>query len=220
MLAERAAQLDAEEVSGGSSTWRDVYLLMRCPGAPYSLGPYCWRDPDGKSHYGLRTHHMKSLIRHVEEGGQVESHADVPEMVRKQLYTEQQERSQRKHKTSTGDTGSLPPITINNVLPGSRGSDSLVRPEAVGKNTIPQALNPRDFELPGFRDVALNEYSEWHQSRVFDASLKADFKKARDVALENALDLDLIRKENDPDFFEKQGVKRGTAKRFVRDIER
>jgi len=220
MLAERAAQLDAEEMSGGSSTWRDVYLLMRCPGAPCSLGPYCWRDPDGKSHYRLRTHHMKSLIRHVEEGGQLESHADVPEMVREQLYAEQQERSQRKQKTSTGDGGSLPPITINNVLPGSRGSDSLVRPEAAENNTTPRALTPRDFELPGFRDVALNEYSEWHQSRVFDASLKADFKKARDVALENALDLDLIHEENDPDFFEKQGVKRGTAKRFVRDIER
>lgn len=42
----------------------------------------------------------------------------------------------------------------------------------------------------------------------------------RDVALENALDLDLIYEENDPDFFKKQGVKRGTAKRFVRDIRR
>jgi hypothetical protein len=220
MLAERTAQLDAEEASGGSSTWRDVYLLMRCPGAPCSLGPYCWRDPDGKSHYQLRTHHMKSLIRHVEEGGQLESHADVPGMVREQLYAEQQERSQRKHKTSTGDTGSLPPITINNVLPGSRGSDSLVRPGSAENNTTTQASTPRDFELPGFRDVALNEYSEWHQSRVFDVSLKADFKKARDVALENALDLDLIHEENDPDFFEKKGVKRGTAKRFVRDIER
>jgi hypothetical protein len=40
------------------------------------------------------------------------------------------------------------------------------------------------------------------------------------VALENALDLDLIHEENDPNFFEQQGVKRGTAKRFVRDIER
>jgi hypothetical protein len=30
MLGERAAQLDAEEASGASSTWRDVNLLMRC----------------------------------------------------------------------------------------------------------------------------------------------------------------------------------------------
>jgi hypothetical protein len=85
---------------------------------------------------------------------------------------------------------------------------------------ITEASLPRDFELPGFPDIALNEYSEWHQSRVFDTSLKADFQKARDVALEKALELDLIHEEDDPDFFEKQGVKRGTAKRFVRDMPR
>jgi hypothetical protein len=95
-----------------------------------------------------------------------------------------------------------------------------MQPEAASTAPTNEASLPRDFELPGFRDVALNEYSEWHQSRVFDTGLKADFQKARDVALENALDLDLIHEENDPDFFEKQGVKRGTAKRFVRDIPR
>lgn len=211
MLAERAAQLDAEEASGVSSTWRDVYQLMRCPGPPCSLGPYCWRDPDGKRHYGLKAHHMKSLIRHVEEGGRLETQADVPDMVRQQLYAEQQERAHRKQKTPTGDGSTLPPITINNVLPATAGS---------GATSLSEALTPQDFDLPGFRDVALNEYSVWHQSKVFDASLKADFEKARDVALENGLDLDLIYEENDPDFFEKQGVKRGTAKRFVRDIRR
>ncbi|GAB7336311.1 hypothetical protein MBLNU13_g09054t2 [Cladosporium sp. NU13] len=211
MLAERAAQLDAEEASGVSSTWRDVYQLMRCPGPPCSLGPYCWRDPDGKRHYGLKAHYMKSLIRHVEEGGRLETQADVPDMVRQQLYAEQQERAHRKQKTPTGDGSTLPPITINNVLPATAGS---------GATSLSEALTPRDFDLPGFRDVALNEYSVWHQSKVFDASLKADFEKARDVALENGLDLDLIYEENDPDFFEKQGVKRGTAKRFVRDIRR
>ena len=95
-----------------------------------------------------------------------------------------------------------------------------MQPEAVAVASTTEALIPQDFELPGFRDVALTEYSEWHQSRVFDTNLKADFRKARDVALENALDLDLIHEENDPGFFEEQGVKRGTAKRFVRDIPR
>lgn len=55
---------------------------------------------------------------------------------------------------------------------------------------------------------------------MFDTSLKAVFQKARDVALDNALDLDLIHEEDDPDSFGKQGVKRGTAKRFVRDMPR
>jgi hypothetical protein len=95
-----------------------------------------------------------------------------------------------------------------------------MQPGAAATAPITEASLPRDFELPGFPDIALNEYSEWHQSRVFDTSLKADFQKARDVALEKALELDLIHEEDDPDFFEKQGVKRGTAKRFVRDMPR
>jgi hypothetical protein len=53
---------------------------------------------------------------------------------------------------------------------------------------------------------------------VFDTGLKADFQKARDVALENALDLDLIHEENGPDFFEKQGVKRGTAMCLISQV--
>jgi hypothetical protein len=161
---------------------------------------------------------MKSLIRHVEEGGQLESHADVPEIVRQQLYAEQQERSQREHKAPNGDGNGHPPITINNVLPTSTGLST--GREATGTASTPEASKPRDFELPGFRDVALHQYSEWHQSRVFDTNLKEDFKRAWDVALENALDLDVIHEGNDPNFFEQQGVKRGTAKRFVRDIWR
>jgi hypothetical protein len=56
MLAERAAQLDAEESSGQPSIWREVYSLMRCPGPPCDLRPYCWSDPDGKKRYKLNTH--------------------------------------------------------------------------------------------------------------------------------------------------------------------
>ncbi|KAM0708546.1 hypothetical protein Q7P35_005198 [Cladosporium inversicolor] len=220
MLAERAAQLDAEEASGTPSTWRDVYALMRCPGAPCDLGPHCWRDPDGKKHYPLRAHHMRSLIKHVDEGNSLESHADVPQVVRQQLYAEQQERLHKQHKASTGNASNLPPITINNVLPGNASSASGTQRKAADAASATEASLPQDFELAGFRDIALNEYSRWHQSRVFNTDLKADFQKAEAVTLENALDLDLIYEENDPDFFEKQGVKKGTAKRWVRDIPR
>lgn len=75
MLSERAMQLDAEEdASGRPSIWRDVYNLMRCPGPPCNLKTYCWRDNIGKKHYKLKTHHLKRLIRHIKEGGLLESH--------------------------------------------------------------------------------------------------------------------------------------------------
>jgi hypothetical protein len=67
MLEERDIQLDAGEDPRGLS-WRDTYNLMRCPGAPCNLGPYCWID-NGKKHYKLKTHHLKSLVQHVQQGG-------------------------------------------------------------------------------------------------------------------------------------------------------
>ena len=151
MLAERAAQLDAEEASGGPSTWRDVYALMRCPGAPCDLGPHCWRDPDGKKHYPLEAHHMRSLIKHVDEGNPLGSPSDVPQAVRQQLHAEQQERFQRQHKTSTGNAGTLPPITINNVLPGSASSGSSLQPEAVAVASYAIVTSVRrNTDIPGF----------------------------------------------------------------------
>jgi len=91
MLSERAALIEEEQdASGQPSIWRNVYNLMRCPGSPCNLGPHCWRDPVGKKHYKLKSHHFKNLISFVEEGHKLETHDDVPEDVREQLYSEEQ----------------------------------------------------------------------------------------------------------------------------------
>lgn len=80
MLGEGAAQLDAEAQSiNEPSVWRYVCKLMRCSGAPCHLGPHCWVDPDGKKHYMLKTHDLKALIKHVETGGILDAHDDVPQ---------------------------------------------------------------------------------------------------------------------------------------------
>jgi hypothetical protein len=69
MLAGRDVQLDAEEASSGRpSIFVNVYRLMRCPGHPCRLGPYCWVDPDGKKHYKLFRPHLENLVEYVEQG--------------------------------------------------------------------------------------------------------------------------------------------------------
>ena len=86
-LAERSVRLDAEQaVSGGPDAWRQVYNLLRCPGAPCDRGPYCWQDPDMKKHYKLMGHHLRSLVKFVQRGGKLETHDDVPQDIRTQLY--------------------------------------------------------------------------------------------------------------------------------------
>jgi hypothetical protein len=120
MLAERDLQVDAEEGNFRQpSIWQNVYSLMRCPGPPCNLGPYCWRDPVGKKHYKMMTHQLKGLVRHVGQGGQLQNHDDVPEDIRQQLYAEEQHQLERHRKSSKTTVQNIPPITITNVLPTS-----------------------------------------------------------------------------------------------------
>ena len=54
MLAERDAEIIAEEESEQPSSWRYVYKLMRCSVSSYSdFGQWCWQDPRGRKHYRL-----------------------------------------------------------------------------------------------------------------------------------------------------------------------
>ncbi len=124
MLNERDAQLDAEEqTSGQESVWRAVYNLMRYPSSSCHLGPHCWQDPYGRKHYALSSHHLKRLIAFVEKGGTLESHSDVRDTFREELYLGELHRlksQQSKKNKMVGTWGSFLPININiNRIPSS-----------------------------------------------------------------------------------------------------
>jgi hypothetical protein len=209
MLAERAAQLDAEqEGNGHPSIWQAVYSLMQCPGQPCTLGPHCWRDPFGKKHYKLRTHHLKALINFVEQGNTLQSHDDVPE---------EQQLLDRQSKSTIVSTP-FPPINITNVLPGSSHQSPMTISADSAEMSL-AGLKTVHLDIPGPRDLAVRMYSEWQQSNVIDEGLKTEFQKARNVALDDGLDLEQVYQDQDPSFFIQSGVKRGVARRFVSDIE-
>lgn len=98
ILHVRYAEIDAEQVSGQPSTWRDMYRVMRCPGSLCRLeSQYYWNNPVGKKHYRLRTHYLRKLVRYVEQkGGVIECHDDVPDNIREQLYAEEQQRLEQR----------------------------------------------------------------------------------------------------------------------------
>lgn len=72
--------------------------------------------------------------------------------------------------------------------------------------------------IDGLLDIAMDKYTEWQQSRVGNEAFRENINKARDMTLENCLDLTQIYKDQDLGFFVKHGVKVGAARRFVRDI--
>jgi hypothetical protein len=223
MLTERTDQLDAEEgTTGVQSIWQMVYSLMRCPGAPCHLGPHCWRDPHGKKHYKLKTHHLKSMIRFVEQGNNLQNHGDVPDDIRQQLYAEEQQWLERRQKAPIASQAAFPPINITNVLPAHANqaeySESDMGTQAVNVRTTASQL--KRLGISGLRDVAMKDYSQWQQSNVDSEELKEEFQKACDMALADGLDLELLHADQDSQFFSNKGIKRGIARRFVGDIDR
>lgn len=219
-LAERDARIDAEQSSGQYPVWRDVYRVMRCPGPPCRHeGQYCWQNPEGKKHYRLKTHHLKALIKYVEQGGDLETHDDVPESVREQLYAEENQRLEKRKKGSDSSTiGAIcPPININNFLPAGTSQTSMYTP-CTNKAMPSQPTWGEPVMIHGLLDVAVEEYTEWQQSRVNNETFRDNINKARDVTLENCLDLMQVHEDQDPEFFVKRGVKLGAARRFVCDI--
>lgn len=107
----------------------------------------------------------------------------------------------------------LPPININ-VLP-TQSSQPLIS-SSWGSGATSISSQSDYVNIAGPLEAAVEEYANWHLSRVNSNSYKENIKKARDIALDNCFDLWQIQGEN-PDFFVKQGVKIGVARRFVSD---
>ncbi|KAJ5100797.1 hypothetical protein N7456_006849 [Penicillium angulare] len=159
MLVDRDAQLDAEEASGQPSVWREVYQMIRCPGPPCRHeGQYCWQEPKGKRHYKLRTHQLRSLVRYVEKGGILETHDDVPDGLREQLYAENEDRATKQKSQTTAPLGtSCPPINIT-VLP-SQASQAVIDGTGGPAFVPPTCPTPDPINIHGLHDVAVEEYT-------------------------------------------------------------
>ena len=211
MLAGRDEQLDAEEAASGEpSEWASMYRLFRCPGHPCKQGPYCWIRPEDGKHIRLLGPDIESLVEYKQQGNELEFHEHVPEDIRQRLYNREKE-SLVRHKNPTTSVGNLPiPITIT-VLPAPAGTPTFDIP------TKPAPLERLD--IPGPLEGQVKGYSAWQEARVETETWKQDCKKACDVMMKYAIDLNQLRWDQDYQFLTDEGVLKGTAKRFVSDID-
>ncbi|KAF9884069.1 hypothetical protein FE257_002299 [Aspergillus nanangensis] len=209
---------EEEELTGEPAAWRHVYQVMRCPGS-CELGPHCWQDPYGKKHYKLYRDELLSLVGYVKSGKRLESHEDVPGMIREQIYRAERRRleGQKGHTRLTSES-TYPPITITNVLPAQTPQHAMSSSQPASEDTPTYSAKAMRLNIKGLRDANVQAYCDWHQSQVGNESWKVEFQKACDVALDDGLDLDQIDELRDPGYFKDRGVKWGIARRFVRDI--
>jgi hypothetical protein len=130
------------------------------------------------------------------------------------LYAEEDRRHKKRDKLP-GNSAICPSININ-VLPTGSSQQSVPTPT---NDALPaKAGCAKSIIVHGLLDVAVDEYIEWQQSRVSNETFRDNIIKARDVTIENCLDLMQVYEDQDPCFFVKHGVKVGAARRFVRDI--
>ncbi|KAF4993956.1 hypothetical protein FDECE_13261 [Fusarium decemcellulare] len=218
-FTERAIDIDEEETASAQpAVWKGVYDMFRCTRLPCSFGPYCWVETIGKKHYKLKTHHMRALIEYRRLGNPLESHDDVPPDVRDLLYAEEQESMQRKRKRRSSSADARP-VNITNVMPTGTDHPSDNNDTAPFESVERSPYIPKYLGIPGMRDVNVNEYCIWHCSKNDNDTWKMEYEKACDLTLEEGLDLEQIRLDQDAQFFIDKGVKRGIAKRWVSDVE-
>ncbi|KAL4997260.1 hypothetical protein BDV10DRAFT_195336 [Aspergillus recurvatus] len=202
MLAERDAYIaEEEERTGRPSAWNTVYGLMQCNVRSCQLNSdWCWEDPKDSQHYKLREPHIDRLVDYVEKGSKLESHGDVPRDIRRDLVLESQTGRTSKKNDSLASGSPYHPVSIN-VLPAQTSRASVISPSP------PRSLSPRQ----GDQVAAVKDYCKWLESRYSDEAYKADFRRARDVALKRHMDLELILEDSNPGFTD-EGIQIGTAR--------
>jgi hypothetical protein len=123
------------------SSWSLVYGLMRCKVRSCPLkSECCWEDPTDKKHYKLRALHLGRLVDYVDDGGNLESHDDVPNDIRRDLVLEADDAPATEVPYTT-------PISIN-VRPAQTTRASVVaEPPALSFELRPH-LNPPDALFP------------------------------------------------------------------------
>lgn len=222
MLASRHTQLQAEEASQGCPpAWAETYEKTRCL-QTCPQGPHCWCDPHDKRHYKLSTYHLRKLVKFVQDGGRLQSHDDVPEDIRRDLYAEAEAATSRKRKARAVSPAGMTPITINNHFPQTSLEKSSVN--STGRSAQPDTKSSADcvkspLIVSGYLDTAVRRYTEWQRSRFEDVDLKNEMTKACSVILAHGLTLAQVHDDQDFQFLIDNGIKRGTARHFVGDIK-
>jgi hypothetical protein len=169
----------------------------------------CWIRPDDGKHIRLLGPDIESLVEYKQQGHELKSHEHVPDDIRQKLYDREKESLERdKNPTSVGN----PPIPITiAVLPAPAGTQNFPMPS--------KPIPLERLDIPGPLEEQVEEYGTWHESRVKTTGWKADCKKACGAMIKHGIDLNQMRCDQDPQPLIDEGVLKGTAKRFLCDID-
>ena len=131
--------------------------------------------------------------------------------IRRDVVLESQAGRKSKKADNVPSAGVPYPININVI------SAETARSSTVTSSSLRRSPD-ECLVITGPHEAAVREYCKWLESCATEEAYKADFRRICQVILANHLDLELIVEAPDAGFFTRQGIKLGTALRFLRDI--
>ncbi|KAH6653643.1 hypothetical protein BKA67DRAFT_679527 [Truncatella angustata] len=149
MLSERSTEINtAANPVNKTGEWSRVYNLIRCP------NPSCQPAVESNVHYPLLQHHIRDLVRYAQKGRKLETHGNVPHIIREQLKATTQNVSNHKRKRDESPVRALPPININvSSSPHAADTSGIWATEPLGPKNV-ERLN-----IPGLREDILQYYT-------------------------------------------------------------
>lgn len=197
---------------------------MKCPGPPCKNSEgYCWQDPVGKKHYRLNTHHLTHLVDLVKKQRlRLETHEDIPDLIREQLYAEERLSLERKQRGKGNPSVESPywPININVLPTPAPQLSSMATPAGSAPPVLhssPTTVDPIVVpDLP--LDEAVKMYANWHKSRVASQKMKDNVDLACQIALSKGYDLSQIDKDRNYEEYTDEGVMKGVAGRWIEEV--
>jgi hypothetical protein len=209
----QALQRDAEEhASGQGAHWRHVYSILRCPGRPCQNNQgYDWRDPRGGKHYKLLTVHLRRLVEHVMGGNKLDSHNDIPDHVRQQLYAEADQ-----HASRCQDARRTPAPMQQSQAATQAATTTPEQASSTAATIAPAVLESLD--IPGPHEDAIRNYVLWQQGQATSDEWISQYAKAGDILLKQGFKLGLFYERQLVDVLTDEGILRGIAWKFHSEI--
>ncbi|KAK4245795.1 hypothetical protein C7999DRAFT_42690 [Corynascus novoguineensis] len=167
------------------------------------------------------------LADHMQAGKPLNGHDDDAEREREEReHKERAKTRKRRRRDSDGSVAGGTCIMANQChrcVAGSGVAPNLPTSPSIVFPTSPSIVFPTSpliqLDLP--REVAVREYSAWHQDQVCTDEQKQHYDAARELTLKQCYDLNIltINPKKMYSFYIRNGIPDGVAWRFVGDVK-
>ena len=140
-------------------------------------------------HFPLKTRHLQRLVEHKQRGGKLESHADVPKGIRKQLRAEHDKCHSKKERGCSNVDQATGQVTL--AYPRDSGEPA---PAAGAARQVSHRKTCSMIWVLAHQDLddGLCDYGTWQKSRSLKRHWQEACEKAEEVSRVNVLDLGQI----------------------------